>query len=115
MKKLHGRWTTISFAAHKNRMIKVPATPAGIEALEELAARGIPLNVTLCFTERQYTLARDAVWRGAQRRKDGLNHFKSVYSIFISRVRPASILWSEPAVEHFQFRKDLICIKNHII
>src|SRR5688572_22187858 len=71
---------------HKNRMIKVPATPAGLDALEELAAAGITLNVTLIFSERQYKIARDNVWRGAQRRKDGPNGFKSVYSIFVSRV-----------------------------
>lgn len=70
---------------HKNRMIKVPATPAGIDALEELCAAGITLNVTLCFTMRQYHAAREAVWRGAQRRKS-TDAFKSVYSIFVSRV-----------------------------
>ena len=70
---------------HKNRMIKVPATKAGLEALEELAAAGITLNVTLCFTMRQYHQAREAIWRGAQRR-DSLEGFKSVYSIFVSRV-----------------------------
>lgn len=69
-----------------NRMIKVPATDAGLDALQELAAHGVTLNVTLCFTQRQYTLARDAIWRGAQRRKNGLDGFKSVYSIFVSRV-----------------------------
>ena len=68
-----------------NRMIKVPATPAGLGALEELCARGISLNVTLVFSMRQYEAARDAVWRGAQRRKS-LDVFKSVYSIFISRL-----------------------------
>jgi transaldolase len=73
-------------AGHKNRMIKVPATPAGLGAVEELAANGITLNVTLIFSERQYKLARDSVWRGAQRRKNGLAGFKSVYSIFVSRV-----------------------------
>jgi len=73
-------------AGHQNRMIKVPATAAGLGALEELAAAGITLNVTLIFSMRQYKLARDAVWRGAQRRKNGLSDFKSVYSIFISRV-----------------------------
>ena len=72
-------------AGHQNRMIKVPATPAGIAALEELAAAGVTLNVTLIFSMRQYEAARDAVWRGAQRRKS-LDGFKSVYSIFISRV-----------------------------
>jgi len=70
---------------HKNRMIKVPATPGGLAALEELCARGVTLNVTLVFSMRQYEAARDAIWRGAQRRAN-LDHFKSVYSIFISRV-----------------------------
>jgi transaldolase len=73
-------------AGHKNRMIKVPATPGGLGALEELAAAGIILNVTLIFSERQYQIARENVWRGAQRRKGGLDGFKSVYSIFVSRV-----------------------------
>ncbi|MCH2113907.1 MAG: transaldolase [Pirellulales bacterium] len=72
-------------AGHKNRMIKVPATPSGLEALEALAAHGVPLNVTLIFTQRQYQAARDAIWRGAQR-LPSLEKFKSVYSIFISRV-----------------------------
>ena len=70
----------------KNRLIKVPASRAGLDALEPLAAAGVPLNVTLMFTERQYQTARDAIWRGAQRRRDGLGDFKSVYSIFVSRV-----------------------------
>jgi transaldolase len=72
-------------AGHTNRMIKVPATPAGLAALEELAAAGVTLNVTLLFTARQYHIARDAIWRGAQRRRT-LDGFKSVYSIFISRI-----------------------------
>lgn len=72
-------------AGHENRMIKVPATPAGLDALESLSAAGVTLNVTLIFTSRQYQQARDAVWRGAQQRSD-LSRFKSVYSIFVSRV-----------------------------
>jgi len=72
-------------AGHHNRMIKIPATPGGLLAVEELCAAGVTLNVTLTFTPRQYTAARDAVWRGAQRRQ-GLAEFKSVYSIFVSRV-----------------------------
>jgi transaldolase len=80
--ELGRRWS----AGHQNRMIKGPATPAGIDALENLAAAGVTINVTLMFTERQYRLARDAIWRGAQRRRNGLNDFKSVYSIFISRI-----------------------------
>jgi len=68
-----------------NRMIKVPATEAGLAALEELVANDVSVNVTLIFTQRQYEAARDAVWRGARRRAS-LDHFKSVYSIFVSRV-----------------------------
>lgn len=72
-------------AGHDNRMIKVPATPAGLDALEDLAAAGITLNVTLIFSTRQYHAAREAVWRGARRCGD-LQKFKSVYSIFVSRL-----------------------------
>src|SRR5918997_2257245 len=71
---------------YMNRMIKVPATTAGLDALEELAAAGLALNVTLIFSERQYKIARENVWRGAQRRRNGLKRFKSVFSIFVSRV-----------------------------
>jgi len=72
-------------AGHRNRMIKVPATPAGLDALEELCASGVTVNVTLIFSDRQYQIARDAIWRGAQRRSS-LERFKSVYSIFVSRL-----------------------------
>ena len=70
---------------HLNRMIKVPATAAGLGSLEEISAKGIPLNVTLIFTMDQYVAAREAVWRGAQRHGK-LDQFKSAYSIFISRI-----------------------------
>jgi len=70
---------------HKNRMIKVPATPAGLHALEELAAAGVTLNVTLIFSERQYRYARSAIYMGSLRRQSR-QHFKSVYSIFVSRL-----------------------------
>ncbi len=79
--ELGKKWST----GHRNRMIKVPATPGGLAALESLCAAGVTLNVTLIFSMRQYQAARDAVWRGAQQRAS-LEQFKSVYSIFISRV-----------------------------
>jgi len=72
-------------AQHENRMIKVPATEAGLAALEAIAAQGVTINVTLIFSERQYLAARNAVWRGRQKHGD-LDSFKSVYSIFVSRV-----------------------------
>ena len=79
--RLGGEWS----AGHRNRLIKVPATPAGLDALEELVAAGVTVNVTLIFSSRQYQQARQSVWRGAQRRNN-LDGFKSVYSIFVSRI-----------------------------
>ncbi len=70
---------------HVNRMIKVPATPGGLAALEELVAAGVRINVTLVFSERQYEIARDACWRGIQRLSDK-SRAKTVYSIFVSRL-----------------------------
>jgi transaldolase len=79
--ELGRRWAE----GHENRMMKVPATAAGLDALETLAASGATLNVTLTFTMQQYETARDAIWRGIQ--SSGLEeNFKSVYSIFVSRV-----------------------------
>lgn len=72
-------------AGHSNRMIKVPATPGGLGALEELVAAGVCVNVTLIFSERQYHAAKDACWRGIQRLADK-THVKTVYSIFVSRL-----------------------------
>jgi len=72
-------------AGHTNRMIKIPATPAGLGAVEELTAAGVTLNVTLIFSDRQYVAARDGVWRGAKR-AGREQQLKSVYSIFVSRI-----------------------------
>ena len=72
-------------AGHCNRMIKVPATDGGLLCLEELVAAGVAVNVTLIFSERQYLAAREACFRGAQRRTDKQN-VKTVYSIFVSRL-----------------------------
>jgi transaldolase len=79
--ELGRKWT----AGHKNRMIKVPATPGGLGALEDLVASGVCVNVTLIFSERQYNAARDATWRGMQRLSDKTK-VKTVYSIFVSRL-----------------------------
>lgn len=72
-------------AGHRNRMIKVPATDGGLLCLEELVSAGVAVNVTLIFSERQYLAAREACFRGAQRRADKQN-VKTVYSIFVSRL-----------------------------
>lgn len=68
-----------------NRLIKVPATEEGIAALAPMVAAGINVNVTLIFSERQLEAARQKVWEGAQQ-LEHLSTFKSVYSIFVSRL-----------------------------
>ena len=78
-------------------MIKVPATPGGLAALEELSAGGVTLNVTLIFSDRQYDAAREAIWRGAQRRKSlesvqvGLQHFRQPHRRLHEAARAAVV------------------------
>ncbi len=70
---------------HVNRLIKIPATPAGIASLTDVIAAGVNVNVTLIFSLRQYHAATEAVWRGVQERAQPATT-KSVYSIFVSRL-----------------------------
>lgn len=74
-------------AGRANVMIKVPGTPAGCVAIEELIATGMPINVTLLFDDRHYRDAAEAYARGLERRLDaGLDlNVPSVASVFISR------------------------------
>lgn len=54
--------------ARPNLLVKIPATPAGIAAIEELAFAGIGTNPTLVFTPRQVTAVFAAHRRGLARR-----------------------------------------------
>jgi transaldolase len=75
--------------ARPNVMIKVPATEAGIAAIEELTARGINVNVTLLFSVARYEQVIDAYMAGLERRvAEGLPvaGIASVASFFVSRV-----------------------------
>ncbi|MFC1807998.1 transaldolase family protein, partial [Candidatus Omnitrophota bacterium] len=72
-----------------NVMVKVPATRAGIRAIEELTYLGINVNVTLLFSVDMYKQAAEAYLRGLERRvADGssLGSIHSVASFFVSRV-----------------------------
>jgi transaldolase len=51
-----------------NIQVKIPATSAGIEAMEEVTYRGINLNATVCFTVPQAIAVAEAVERGLKRR-----------------------------------------------
>jgi transaldolase len=72
-----------------NVMIKVPATGAGVPAIEELTARGINVNVTLLFSVARYEQVIDAYLTGLERRANGgdpIDAISSVASFFVSRI-----------------------------
>src|SRR5215208_5094121 len=75
--------------ARPNVMIKVPATDAGIPAIEELTARGVNVNITLLFSLARYEQVIDAYISGLQRRLEAgeqVDPISSVASFFVSRV-----------------------------
>ena len=80
-KDLHAR------AGRPNLLIKIPGTPEGLPAIEEAIFGGVPVNVTLLFSDDQYVAAADAFMRGIERRIEaGLPpNIGSVASVFISR------------------------------
>src|SRR6266436_11111 len=80
-KDLHAR------ARRPNLLIKIPGTPEGLPAIEEAIFAGVPINVTLLFSDDQYVAAANAFMRGIERRIEaGLQpDVASVASLFISR------------------------------
>ncbi len=72
-----------------NLLIKVPATAAGLDAIEELVAQGCSVNVTLMFSLRHVRDVAQAYLRGIGRLVEAggdPSKVKSVASLFLSRV-----------------------------
>jgi transaldolase len=72
-----------------NVLIKVPATPEGVEAFRELTAAGISVNVTLLFAVSRYEEIANAYVDGLERRAaagEPIDRLASVASFFVSRV-----------------------------
>ncbi len=72
-----------------NLMVKVPATPAGIPAIEQLISEGRNINITLMFSIKHYEAVAEAYLRGLERRSQAgqpLARIASVASVFVSRV-----------------------------
>ncbi len=82
-----------------NVMIKVPATPAGIPAIETLIGEGINVNVTLIFSLAQYEAVAEAYLAGLEKLAAAggygnppygdVSTVASVASFFVSRVESA--------------------------
>jgi transaldolase len=72
-----------------NLFVKIPATEPGLPAIEEMIARGRPINVTLIFSLDRYSEVAEAYIRGLERLVAGggdPSHVSSVASFFVSRV-----------------------------
>lgn len=72
-----------------NVFIKVPGTDAGLEAIEQLIAEGINVNVTLLFGLKRYAQVVEAYLSGLERRLASggdVRGVQSVASFFLSRI-----------------------------
>jgi transaldolase len=72
-----------------NLMIKIPATPEGLPAIETLIAEGLNINVTLLFSVPIYEQVADRYLRGLEQRQQNgkpLSQCASVASFFLSRI-----------------------------
>jgi transaldolase len=72
-----------------NCFVKIPATEAGLPAIEEMIARGRNINVTLTFSLRRYAEVAEAYLRGLERLVESggdPSGVASVASFFVSRV-----------------------------
>jgi transaldolase len=79
-------WKTVN---RPNLMIKVPGTPEGLPAVQELIGQGINVNVTLLFAREAYKACAEAYIAGleAYHAKGGdLSRVASVASFFLSRI-----------------------------
>jgi len=72
-----------------NAMIKIPATIAGLEAITEVIAAGISVNVTLIFSLERHRQVIEAYLAGLEKAQAAgidLSTIRSVASFFVSRV-----------------------------
>ena len=76
----------------ENVMIKVPGTPEGLPAIEQLTSEGINVNITLLFAQEVYEKVAEAYLRGLERWISGggdASRIASVASFFVSRIDSA--------------------------
>lgn len=72
-----------------NIIVKIPATRAGISAIEEATYRGISINATVCFTLPQCIAVAEAVERGLLKRElegKAIGHMGPVCTIMVGRL-----------------------------
>jgi transaldolase/glucose-6-phosphate isomerase len=75
--------------ARENVMIKIPGTPEGLPAIEQLLSEGININITLLFSQKVYAQVAEAFLAGLEKLAatgGDLSKMASVASFFISRI-----------------------------
>ncbi|MEQ8960365.1 MAG: transaldolase family protein, partial [Coleofasciculus sp. C2-GNP5-27] len=73
----------------ENVMIKIPGTPEGLPAFEQVISEGINVNVTLLFSVQSYVDTAWAYVRGLEKRAEkgeDISKLASVASFFLSRI-----------------------------
>ena len=73
----------------ENVMIKIPGTPEGLPAIQQLIGEGININITLLFAQEVYVKVAEAHLAGIEelaKRGGNLKKMASVASFFISRI-----------------------------
>ncbi len=85
LEQAHMYWELVG---RPNLMIKIPATEAGLPAIEQAIFDGMNINVTLLFKVAQYERVMEAFIRGMERRQEAGRPLDrhSVASFFVSRV-----------------------------
>ena len=82
-------WKHVS---RENLMVKVPATPEGLPAIQQLTGEGISINITLLFSRDVYLQVAEAYLAGLEKYVTGggdPSHVASVASFFVSRIDSA--------------------------
>jgi transaldolase len=85
-----------------NLMVKIPATKAGLPAIEEAIFAGVNVNVTLIFSLERYEEVMEAYIRGLERRAEAglpLGSIASVASFFVSRIDTKVDQWLQKLLD----------------
>src|SRR5207247_367281 len=86
IREAHRLWRAVK---KPNLLVKIPATAAGVPAIEQCIADGLNINVTLIFSLQRYDEVMNAYINGLKRRKKARKPFHATYSVasfFVSRV-----------------------------
>jgi len=91
--------------ARPNVMVKIPATPAGLPAIQARIAEGANINVTLIFAVERYVKVVEAYLAGLEQLRESGGDPRRVHSVasfFVSRIdtKVDALLERKPQLKH---------------